>query len=236
MSDYQDDRSIEIKDENALKQIRKETVELSKAFRFLSEIKPQPIHFSDRVHFRKFWPPVFIVALLSLVFIAILFATSETPFSRQKVLSSIVFIGMSVAFIAPAISIVAVVVLKTIVGEQIEGPNYAIRLAGDIKKAKELRSILPNAENLKVLAAHVKRETDKTADMINFLSQVLLIGGVFLGGILLSLGEKDANTQAAITASIGAFLTFTARLLAIQRLSQLREWFSVIEQAQNVTV
>lgn len=65
---------------------------------------------------------------------------------------------------------------------------------------------------------------------------VLLLAGVFLAGVMLAVNDPDPEETIKVLTTVAAFFTFLARGYAVMRLSTLRDWLSVIEQAQNVEV
>ena len=189
---------------------------------------------SGRLSVKRIWLPVYFVTLLVLLFLLFMILTSSFPIPRQRIIYISTLAAISAFFVAPAVATSAVPAMRYMQGERIDQPNYKGRFVHDLANARGLRHILNSNEKLKVLGAHVKRDADKTSDRSNFLSQVLVLAGVFLAGVTFAIGEPDRDAMITATTTFAAGITFLARGFAVMRLLTLRDWLSVIEQAQNV--
>lgn len=191
---------------------------------------------AGRLPLKRVWLPVYFVTLGILLVILLMILTSPLPVTRQKFIYVSALAAISAFFVAPLAATSAVPAMRYMQGERIDQPNYKARIAHDLANARGLRRILDSNEKLKVLGAHVKRDADKTSDRSNFLSQVLLLSGVFLAGLMLAFGDPDRDAMVTTMTTFAAGITFLARGFAVMRLSTLRDWISVIEQAQNVEI
>lgn len=213
--------------------IRTDSLALDKGLQKLRDMELTPPVPLGRWPVKKFWISVYCATLLTLIAMSFIFVAPV--FSTQRcLLVNVVFSIFSAFFIAPAITSATMVVFRMLAGEQIEQSNYIVRLVHDMKNARALREELNCDRKLKMLSAHVKREIDRTSDITSLLSQILIIGGTLIGGILLTVGETDSNSQIAVIGTLGAAITIFARLFALYRLWMLRQWQAVIEQAQNI--
>ncbi len=147
--------------------------------------------------------------------------------------TSVIFLVSAVIIAAPMLGYVTKKSFDWLSDERIEEPGYERRLIFDLRYAGKLRGRAGSVERLKVLAAHVKRETDKTADRMNAIAHAASSVGIFLGGALL-LAERGDTGSAAMIASMGVVVAAFARVSATFRLAMLRHWQAVIEQAQNL--
>jgi hypothetical protein len=211
-----------------------EAEEYQKALDFLKRPEFEFKTSSGRLSVKRIWLPVYFVTLITLLFILFLVLTSPPPISRQKLIYVGTLAAISAFFVAPLAATSAVPAMRYMQGERIDQPNYKDRIAHDLANARGLKRILKSNEKLKVLGAHVKRDADKTSDRSNFLSQVLLLSGVFLAGVMLAVGDPDRDAMVTMITTFAAGIAFLARGFAVMRLSTLRDWSSVIEQAQNV--
>lgn len=213
-----------------------EAEEYQQALDFLKKPEFEFKTSAGRLSLKRIWVPVYFVTLGILLFILFLILTSPLPITRQKLIFVSALAAISAFFVAPLAATSAVPIMRYMQGERIDQPNYKDRIIHDLANAKGLRRILNGNEKLKVLGAHVKRDADKTSDRSNFLSQVLLLSGVFLAGVMLAVGDPDRDAMVTAITTFAAGITFLARGFAVMRLSTLRDWISVIEQAQNVEV
>lgn len=211
-----------------------EAEEYQQALEFLKRPELEFKTSSGRMSVKRIWLPVYLGTLIPLLVLLFMILISPLPITQQKIIYVITLAGISAFFIAPFAATSAVPVMRYMQGERIDQPNYKNRFAHDLANARGLKRILNSNEKLKVLGAHVKRDADKTSDRSNFLSQMLLLSGVFLAGVMLALGDPDRDAMVTMITTFAAGITFLARGFAVMRLSTLRDWLSVIEQAQNV--
>lgn len=147
--------------------------------------------------------------------------------------TSIAFLIVAGVTAAPVLGYVTKKSFDWLADERIEVPGYERRLIFDLRYARRLRDWAGGVERLKVLAAHVKRETDKTNDRINAVTHVAASVGIFLAGALL-VAEHGETGSATTIAAMGVVVAAFARVYATLRLAMLRHWQAVIEQAQNL--
>lgn len=211
-----------------------EIKEYQNALEFLRRPEFEFKGLSGRLPLRKLWIPIYLTTLVILFFLFFIQLTSSFPIPRQRWIYVGALAVLAVVFIAPLIASFITPLVRYIGGEQIEQANYKDRLAHDLENAKLLREKLNSNNKLKILAAHVKRDADKTSDRINFLSQALLLSGLLMAGAMLAFNESDGKEQITVITAVAAAITFFVRGFAVMKLSTLRDWLSVIEQAQNL--
>lgn len=211
-----------------------ETEEYQQALEFLKRPEFEFKAGSGRLPLRRIWIPIYLVTVVILFFIYFMLLTSSFPIPLQRIINISALAIFSAVIVAPLLATLAVPIMRYVHGEMIEQSNFKDRIAHDLANARGLREKLNSDKKLKILGAHVKRDADKTSDRSNFLSQVLLLSGIFLAGVMLAVNDPDRTETVTAITTVAAFFTFLARGLAVMRLSTLRDWLSVIEQAQNV--
>lgn len=150
-----------------------------------------------------------------------------------ELITSVVSFILALAIAAPLLGYFTKKSFEWLSDERIDSADYRRRLIFDLRYAAKLRDWAGGVERLKVLAAHVKRETDKTADRINAIAHVTSSVAIFMAGVLLVAQRGDVSSGALI-ASMAVLSAVFARVHATLRLGVLRHWQAVIEQAQNL--
>lgn len=137
---------------------------------------------------------------------------------------------------APALSLIftllTVPLLILLSGNRMERGDYSEAFKLEIDGAQRLRGAVGSPDELRLLGSSVKREVDRTSDLINTITQVLIVSGVLLTGALLAAGDVDYREQGASTSALAAVMICLVRLYGAQRLIKLRKWLATIEQAQ----